>query len=166
MTIRVGGMNYPSFNSTNGIALEIYLSGCSRSPKCRNCHNPELWNFDNGIAIDIKEIVDIINRKRIDSVAIMGGEPLDNPRILDLLKAINANTNREVWLYTSYEIDEIDEETQSLCNYIKTGRYIEEFKTVDCRLASSNQQIYQIKEDGDVRLYYAYREIMSELCAQ
>jgi len=145
--------NYPAFNSSNGIGLEIYLSGCNRKEKCKGCHNPELWNFQYGRKLSLDELKKIIipKQKYLDTFVIMGGEPLHQKRenliaLLDFL----IQFDKQIWLYTSYEINEVPKEIQQYCNYIKTGRYNEKLKTKSniqygIQLASSNQKIYKMK---------------------
>lgn len=142
--VNIGGVTYPSFNCSNGVGMEIYLSGCNRQPKCDGCHNPELWSFNAGVCVTIEEIVEIINDKEyLDAVAIMGGEPLDNHNIFDILQAV-VETGKEIWLYTSYELEEVPEEIRQLCNFIKTGRYEHKLKSpADAWLASTNQHVFK-----------------------
>ena len=158
--VRIGGLYYPSFNSTNGVSLELYLSGCAREEKCAGCHNPELWDFNAGILMTLGEIAELVNEKAIlDAVAILGGEPLHNPSLIPILNAIN---DKEIWLYTSYELDEIPEEIKQKCTFIKTGQYIESLRTYNCRLSSSNQKIY--KKVGDrFDLYYDNGKFLPEM---
>jgi len=134
-------------------SLEIYLAGCSGQPKCKGCHNPELWDFN--IGEDWKSrFLDIINKCNnfidvLDNIMIFGGEPLDNDKyeVIDFLEELNTETTLDIWLFTRYELDEIDNDIKHMCNYIKCGRYIEELSTDDniqygIKLATSNQHIY------------------------
>lgn len=137
-------------------ALEIYLSGCYGD--CYNCHNPELKDFDEGNYY-LDELPKIL--KKIDefsllikSIWILGGEPLDNncQELEKLLKDIK-QTRNEIWLWTRYELNEVPEKIKKYCNYIKCGQYIEELSTNEniqygVKLASSNQNIYQIKGES------------------
>lgn len=156
MRVQVAGEIFPSFNSTNGIAVDVYLSGCSREPKCKGCHNPLLWDFNNGKSMEISEVVNILRFKYADadSVAIMGGEPLNQPNITNLLAEIKkALPEKKLWVYTSYEFEEIPEEILQYVDYVKTGRYREDLPTTNkgFRLASSNQKIWgksKYKEDA------------------
>jgi hypothetical protein len=85
----------------------------------------------------------------IDNIMIFGGEPLDNS-IYEMVKFLSdlKTLNKKIWLFTRYELDNIKTTIICLCDYIKTGAYIED-KLVDnhemfgIKLASSNQQIYK-----------------------
>lgn len=145
MKIRVAGEVFPSFNSTNGIAVDVYLSGCAREPKCRGCHNPLLWDFNYGKEFSIDEYVKIIQEKYrdADSITIMGGEPLNHPNIVEFLQACKTHLHtKTIWLYTSYELCDIPEEVLPFVNYIKTGRY-DMSKKCYGRLGSKNQKIWK-----------------------
>lgn len=137
-------------------SLEIYISGCKEHP-CKGCHNPLLWdeecgdlltqNYIDKVKIKINEFSNLINR-----ISIYGGEPLEKPveEVVWLLKELR-QTKKEIWLYTRFEIDNVPDKIKILCNYIKTGEYIESLKTenniqFDIKLASSNQQIYKVEE--------------------
>lgn len=162
-TFSVGGILYPSLNSSNGIALDIFLSGCARKEKCPGCHNPELWDFNNGIKMTLEDIKRVIVRKRvIDSVAVMGGEPLHHKNLPLLLQMIR-KSGKKVWLYTSYGLHEIPESIKVECDFIKTGKYEENNRTPNGSwLSSYNQEIFK-REGSNFELYYASGEIVCEM---
>lgn len=135
-------------------SLEIYLAGCNGQPKCKGCHNPELWDFN--IGDDWKDKINDILKKckdfdgMIDNIMIFGGEPMDNDvsELSDFLIELNIETTLDVWLFTRYELSEVPIEVSALCNYIKCGRYEEDLLCDDniqygIKLASSNQKIYK-----------------------
>ncbi len=135
-------------------SLDIYLSGCSGIPKCKGCHNPELWDFNNGLPYE--EWTEGINSKvkdfdiMIKNIMVFGGEPLDqNPiELIEFLKFLNT-LNKKIWLFTRNDIEEVPEKIKILCDFIKTGRYIEELKTdgniqYGIKLATSNQKIWEV----------------------
>lgn len=135
-------------------SFEIYLAGCSGNPHCTNCHNPESWSFDNGDLWDLGYYTKVERKIRnfnsmIQKIMIFGGEPLDQkeedfqPFLIDL-----RSFKKEIWLFTRYDLKDIPEYVKDSCDYIKCGRYMEEFKTEDntqygIKLATSNQNIYK-----------------------
>ena len=136
-------------------SLDIYISGCNATPKCTNCHNPELWDFFKGknykkqynnIEEKIKDYP-----KLIDNIMLFGGDPMDQDMtsLIDLIKFLN-QFDKDLWMFTRYNIDQIPNYIQNELDYIKTGRYLPEFKTDDNNqygidLATSNQKIHKIK---------------------
>ena len=135
--------------------LEIYISGCYGN--CYGCHNPELKNFNIGENY-IKQL-DFIKQKicecdyLIDNIWILGGEPLDQneKELINLLKELKT-TNKNIWLFTRYELDNISDDVKNISDYIKTGIY-DELKLTNnniqynIKLASSNQNIYKKGKD-------------------
>ena len=129
--------------------IEIYLSGCLAS-HCKNCHNPESWEFNEGFRVD--EIL-INNIKKYEQyfndIWILGGEPLDQVKddliwLLDRLK----ETNKNIWLWTRYEFNEIHLDILEYCDYVKCGKYIDTNSSYmteyGFELASSNQRIFKL----------------------
>jgi anaerobic ribonucleoside-triphosphate reductase activating protein len=135
-------------------AFEIYISGCNKKEKCKKCYNPELWNFDIG-EIYNKEYFDKLFKKItrfnniIDKIFIIGGEPLDQNKddfllFLNDLKLLNT----KMWLFTRYNLEDIDTNIKLFFDYIKTGEYKSELKInshikYEIKLATSNQNIYK-----------------------
>lgn len=135
-------------------SLDIFVSGCNL-PHCKNCCNPESWDFnigdifDDNFKIKIDKKINTFNNI-IKNVMILGGEPLDQKinSIISLLQFIR-QYDVKIWLFTKYDISKISYDIKNLCNYIKCGRYDENKKTNNniqfgISLASSNQTIYKI----------------------
>lgn len=149
-------MNYLQLNySLEHKAIEIFLSGCSGQPKCEGCHNQLSWNFDQGENINniytkIDNMLMIDKFNIIKNIMIFGGEPLDQD--LKELSTFLSNLkkyNKLIWLFTRFNIDEINANIKTKCDYIKTGRYIHNLKTNNnvqfgIKLSTSNQQIHKI----------------------
>lgn len=134
-------------------SYDIFFSGCNANPKCTGCHNPEAWSFDIGtpwiekilkIYQDVREFNGVIKR-----IFIMGGEPLDQDRdtFILFLKGIK-ELNKDIWVFTHYELDEVPNEIKELADYIKTGPYKPELTVEDnvwynVKLATSNQKVWK-----------------------
>lgn len=136
-------------------SLEIYVAGCSGNPHCKNCHNPMSWDFNLGEEYHIGYFNNNIRNKinqfddLIDNIMIFGGEPLDQPYdyLTDMLYDLKS-LNKSIWLFTRYNIEDVDIVIKNYCDYIKCGRYIESLRTDDniqygIKLATSNQNIYK-----------------------
>lgn len=129
--------------------IEIYLSGC-KEPHCKNCQNPESWDFDNGNKFDDSFFNKLYEYENMyDHIWILGGEPLDQLKddfilLLDRLYELNKN----IWLFTRYELDEIDVDVLEYCNFVKTGKFIADnspyISEYGFELASKNQKIIKI----------------------
>ena len=148
-------MNIVSTQYTlRNMAFEIYVSGCYGN--CKGCHNIELKDFNIGEKINdetLNNILKKINRNSdmINNIWILGGEPLDNDldELIELINKLKI-ANKKIWIFTRYELSHISHKIIEICDYIKTGAYLEELKTekniqYGIKLATSNQYIYRLK---------------------
>lgn len=132
-------------------SLEIYLAGCDGS--CKECHNPELWDFELGD--NYEEKIEAIKAKikkfdrLIDWIWILGGEPLlqDHKKLIHLMREIRA-AGKPILLMTRF--NDIPREISRECDFIKTGEYIPELagtgrEYYGIQLATGNQKIEKIR---------------------
>lgn len=130
-------------------AFEIYLSGCM-PPRCKGCHNPELWDFRVGEKVTTDNTEDLVIKLKvnplIERIWILGGEPLDqNPiDLISFVQKLRKGTGHEMWLWTGKE--KIPQFCFRLFDYIKYGPYKEDYPPYAERyfgivLASNNQEI-------------------------
>ena len=56
----------------NRIALVLYAQGCKWN--CKGCHSKELWTFEGGQELTPKDIVDTLDKRRVDpkEITIVG----------------------------------------------------------------------------------------------
>lgn len=146
-------MNISGFQyNLNRKTLEIYLSGCLGY--CPGCHNEELWDFS--IGYDYRDSIDKIKKKietgLVESIWILGGDPLDQNWIdlKDFIKKIK-ELKIEIWLWTRYELESIPDDILCLCDFIKTGDYKKDLQSyidekTGIELASTNQKIIRLEK--------------------
>ena len=87
-------MRYASIRNldiSNGanIGVALFVQGCDRH--CFNCFNSETWNFNNGKewTEEIKnKFMELIDRPYIRRISILGGEPLAEQNLDDVLSLI------------------------------------------------------------------------------
>lgn len=88
-----------SLDISNGenVGVALFVQGCHLH--CKNCFNSETWDFNGGKEwnTEIKEkFLELINRTYIKRVSILGGEPLAEENlddVLDLVTEINKRYN-------------------------------------------------------------------------
>ena len=147
--INIANIILTSVNDGPGIRTVLFLQGCSR--KCIGCHNSNISDFNGGVKYNIKEIVALLNsccfNKRI---TISGGEPLEQyDSVLTLVKEL-IKEEYDICIYTGNELNEVPSEIFQYINYIKVGRYIQEYRDVSLAfVGSSNQKLYKIEKEGD-----------------
>lgn len=130
-------------NAYDGIACEIYVSGCNRG--CPGCHSPAAKDFNYGKPLDIPKLLKRLNKYRdwFDIISLLGGDPLcqDNKELMRLVVALSANfPDKKLWLFTGAELDEVPLWCKEFFAVIKTGRYDATKKQAGFP-ASSNQKI-------------------------
>jgi anaerobic ribonucleoside-triphosphate reductase activating protein len=161
-------MNYADiklFDVANGpgVRVSLFVSGCTHH--CKNCFNPETWNFDFGNPFTQVEIDHILNSCKEDYIAgitVLGGEPMEpqnQESVLELLKQFrNRYPDKTIWCYSGYtfETDILNRMvseypfTRELLSYIDIlvdGEFIQEEKDLSLRFKGSrNQRIIDVKE--------------------
>ena len=134
-------------------SMDIFFSGCNMGKHCPGCHNAEAWDFNVGK--DWKQWIFQINDNvkkfgpMIKRIFILGGEPLDqDPQQFMLFMDAIKEYKKELWLFTRYELKDIEPEVRKKFDYIKTGPYKEELSSsthvcFNVRLATTNQRIWK-----------------------
>lgn len=157
-------MNYSDlikYDMINGIGVRVslFVSGCDHG--CRGCFNKKTWNkcFGNEYTKEtedliIRELQDT-NHKR-DGLTLLGGDPLfsDNVEtVIKLCKRVKAETNKNIWLWTGYTLEEIKSkvELREILKYtdvIIDGKFEEDKKDLSLKWrGSSNQRVLKRGED-------------------
>jgi len=89
-------MRYASIRNldiSNGanIGVALFVQGCDRNPHCKNCFNSETWDFNGGKKWTEKtknKFMELIDRPYIKRISILGGEPLAEQNLDDVLSLI------------------------------------------------------------------------------
>ena len=153
-----------------GVRASIFVSGCTHN--CKNCFNKEAQDFNYG-NLYTKEVEDKFMKYVLDDntkgVSILGGEPLMqtmDDSLLNLLKRIKKETNKEIWLWSGYTYEEVilSEKRKEILNYVDVlvdGRFEEENKSLLIKFrGSTNQRIIDLnktRKEGKIverREYY------------
>ena len=146
-----------------GIRVSLFVSGCTHH--CKNCFNPETWDFGFGKPFtekEIDEILDYLEPSHIKGLSLLGGEPFEfsnQQGLLPLMRKFKEKfPEKDVWCYTGYDFEAdikkkmmvMWSETRELIPYIDIlvdGRFVEELKNLQLRFrGSSNQRIIDVKK--------------------
>lgn len=139
-----------------GLRASLYLSGCQHA--CFGCHNKESWSPKSGQRLTTekwKNILDNIARNfLLDGVTITGGDPFFSPEhLLILLQDIKKYTNQNIWCYTGFTYQQLNEMDHPIINQclkhidvLVDGRFdIALFDPALHFKGSSNQRIISLK---------------------
>lgn len=131
-------------------ALEIYVAGCQGI--CKGCQNPQLWDPTLGEEwVSFKpEINNTLSEADtlVSSIRIYGGELLEKSKedIIEFLEYL-VTFNLPLWLFTRFELVNIEPELLKYFDYIKCGPYdytkVGSVTYYGVTLASTNQMIYK-----------------------
>ena len=137
-----------------GVRVYVFLQGCEFH--CKNCFNPETWNFDGGKEFTdehIDEIMKLCGASHIKGLSILGGEPL-HPRNIEATTKI-AKTfkekypNKDLWVWSGFIFDD-DMRKKEVFKYIDTlvdGQYVDELHNPTLKWrGSSNQRVIDVQK--------------------
>ena len=155
-------MNYEKIDKcsvSNGVGVRtvLWVSGCDI--RCRNCHNPQTWDFNSGIPFTeetMQEILYDLSKPYIKGCTLSGGHPLDPhnaPKVLEIVKRVKmVFPNKDIWIYSGYEWENIikDETLREILKYtdvLVDGAYVDELRDISLPFrGSSNQRIIDIEK--------------------
>ncbi len=160
-------MNYAKikwFDISNGpgVRVSLYVSGCRNH--CKNCFNPETWDFCYGQPFTEEVANSIINGLKpshIRGFTLLGGDPFEPENQVALapfLKKLRAACpDKSLWCFTGYDLerdlltgklgnlDTVNEMLNCL-DVLVDGKFVEELKDLSLRFrGSSNQRIIMLK---------------------
>lgn len=137
------------------VGVSLYTQGCPYH--CKNCFNPETWDFNSGKEWSKKEenmIIDLMKSDYIKRLTILGGEPLIERNIKPLesllSKVKELYPNKQIWLYTGGKYENMSVLYNQLFKYIDIlidGQYIDELKDYTLKWkGSSNQRVIDVQK--------------------
>ena len=151
-----------------GIRTTLFVSGCTHN--CKDCFNKEQQDFNYGeeFTKEIEdEFIEYTKARQIKGVNILGGEPMQQVKdntLLNLLKRIRIETNKPIWLWSGYTLDEIlrDEKRLEILKEVDVlidGRFEADKRDIMLKYrGSSNQRVIDVKrtlkEDRVIELEY------------
>ena len=152
-------MNYAKIRKldvTNGegIGVSLFVQGCQFH--CKNCFNKVTWDFDSGKQFTkdtLNTIISLLNDEHIKRFSILGGEPLAEKNMHDVLQTIieirKNVTDITIWVYTGYTFEEVKQlkygkEILDKIDVLVDGKYVDELRDLTLSFrGSSNQNIWK-----------------------
>ena len=137
-----------------GIRVSIFMQGCSFH--CKNCFNPETWDFNGGKEFTqntIDEVLDLCKQEHITGLSILGGEPMHPSNIeatTRLAKAFKEKyPNKNVWAWSGFKFDESlkGKEVLNYLDVLVDGQYVDELHNPTLKWrGSSNQRVIDVQK--------------------
>ena len=156
-------MNYAAIKTCDiangpGVRVSLFVSGCRHH--CKDCFNPETWDFSYGEPFDeavMDKILAMLAPAYIRGITYLGGEPFEpenQPGLLALSRRIKAAyPEKSIWSFTGYLFDrdiltrklgpwEVTQELLSYLDVLVDGPFIASLKNLNLRFrGSSNQRL-------------------------
>ena len=105
-------MNYAAIKNCDiangpGVRVSLFVSGCRHH--CKDCFNPETWDFACGEPFDeavMDKLLALLAPGYIRGITYLGGEPFEpenQPGLLELSRRIRAAyPEKSIWSFTGY----------------------------------------------------------------
>lgn len=154
-------MNYCNIKNCDisngvGVRVSLFVSGCRNH--CKNCFQPETWDFNYGdefTAETEEKILKMLVPSYIHGLTVLGGEPMEpenQKELLPFLKKVKADyPDKTIWLFTGFTFEELcdsscraktefTDEILSTLDVLVDGRFVEEKKNISLRFRGSENQ--------------------------
>ena len=144
-----------------GVRVSLFVSGCTNH--CKECFQPETWDFCYGQPFTSEtqsQIIEMLKPAYIKGLTVLGGEPMEPRNQKDLLPFLttvrNAFPQKTIWCYTGFTYEELltdgsyprceyTDEVLKLLDVLVDGRF--EIEKKDPSLwfrGSSNQRLINV----------------------
>lgn len=162
--MRYAQLRSMDISNGKGIGVALYVQGCHFH--CRDCFNPETWDFAAGKkwTPEVKEeLFKAASKNYIKRLSILGGEPLCNENIIEVYNLIvefkNKFPEKEIWLYTGYTLEDIIQHINegvtaelrlkavSLIDYLVDGPFEVTLRDLRLQFRGSSNQHLRSKEE-------------------
>ena len=135
-----------------GVRVSIFVQGCHFH--CKGCFNSETWDFLGGKEFTketLSLLLDLCSKETRKGLSILGGEPLNDENFMEVFEIVkafrecNTTKDKDIWLWTGYEIEDILKDTNkkkilNYVDYIICGPFIESKKNLKLKWAGSDNQ--------------------------
>lgn len=147
-----------------GVRVSIFMQGCAFH--CKNCFNPETWDFEKGKEFTdetIERVLELCGNENITGLSILGGEPMHPTNIEGTTKLAKAfkekYPEKTLWAWTGFLFDKWvkDKEVAKYLDVLVDGQYVDELRNPMLKWkGSSNQRVIDVQKSlkkGEVVLY-------------
>lgn len=146
-----------------GVRVTLFVSGCTNH--CKNCFQPETWDFCYGkpfTEATEAQILTWLAPAYISGLTVLGGEPFEpqNQRALNpFLKRVKAAfPDKTLWMFSGFTYEELTTEGShphcevteailAMTDVLVDGRYDDALRNIGLRFrGSSNQRLIDVPQ--------------------
>lgn len=121
--IRLSGpLERDSIVNGDGLRAVVWTQGCPNH--CKECQNPETWDFNAGFLVSIDEIIERLSKFRGQTgLTFCGGEPFVQPKACkEIADRVRKEFGWDVWSFSGFTYEQIQQ---------KGGEHLEFLKSLD-----------------------------------
>ena len=142
-----------------GIRVSLFVSGCTHH--CKDCFNPESWDFNYGKPFDEEaagKMMALLEPSHVRGLSLLGGEPFapeNQAAVLAFVRQVREKFPlKDIWCWTGYLYEElaagkIGEHSRYLLpqlDVLVDGPFIMEQKDITLRFrGSANQRVLNVQ---------------------
>ncbi|MDX8418324.1 anaerobic ribonucleoside-triphosphate reductase activating protein [Absicoccus intestinalis] len=146
-----------------GVRISLFVSGCTNH--CKNCFQPETWDFAYGKPYTKEteaEILDFLKNDFCKGLSLLGGDPFEFSNQEELVqlckKAKELYPKKDIWAWTGFILDQdlldggrrhgpMTDELLSYIDVLVDGPFVEEKKNIQLAFrGSENQRVIDLKK--------------------
>ncbi len=153
MKIRLSGpLEHDNIVNGYGLRAVLWTQGCPTH--CKGCQNPETWDFNGGVLVDIEEIKERLRAfKGQAGITFCGGEPFVQPEACKEIADFCRNElGWNVWSFSGFTYEEIEKYGGAAWEFLKSldalidGRFILAERDLSLKFRGSrNQRILHLE---------------------
>ena len=159
--MNVAGIKKTDIANGAGVRVSLFVSGCTHH--CKNCFNPDTWDFGYGepyTAETEQMLIESLRPSYIRGLTLLGGEPFEpaNQRTLvQLLRRVRKELpEKNIWCYSGYTFEELTGSSRARCevtdemlellDVLVDGEYVDALRNIRLKFrGSENQRILDVQ---------------------
>ncbi|HAG14106.1 MAG TPA: anaerobic ribonucleoside-triphosphate reductase activating protein [Ruminococcus sp.] len=159
--MNVAGIKKTDIANGAGVRVSLFVSGCTHH--CKNCFNPDTWDFGYGepyTAETEQMLIESLRPSYIRGLTLLGGEPFEpaNQRTLvQLLRRVRQELpEKNIWCYSGYTFEELTGSSRARCevtdemlellDVLVDGEYVDALRNIRLKFrGSENQRILDVQ---------------------
>ena len=149
-------IKYNDISNGPGVRVSLYVSGCRNH--CKNCFNPETWDFNYGepFTKEVEDkIIEAMKPAHIKGFTLLGGDPFEPENakaLVPFMKRLRkAYPQKSFWCFTGYDYERDlltgkQGDPDDVMAILKTldvlvdGKFVESLKDLNLRFKGSSNQ--------------------------
>ena len=138
-----------------GLRAVLWTQGCGHH--CKNCQNPQTWDFEGGGLVPIDMVLSAIDELEYHTgLTFSGGDPMYQPEACNIIAEYAKNKGLNIWVYTGFTYEQLQKlaekkpvykEFLSKIDVLVDGRFISSERDLSLLFRGSrNQRLIDVQK--------------------